>query len=121
MGEAASHAAIEEVDLNVKVLVGLFETTHPTSGPTIGIKSHAMGSPRQRGWSESQVALKLNVQQRSITDIETAAFRSLRRFCPSGPLQSQTLRQNASAGSSDSPAETRTSRFRNYVISVSVS
>ena len=46
-----SQAAIEEVDLNVKVLVGLFETTCPSR----------IRSSRDRGWSESQ--LRMNVAQ----------------------------------------------------------
>jgi len=51
--DAVSQAAIEEVDLNVKVLVGLFETTCPS-------RSRSRSS-RDRGWSESQ--LKMNVAQ----------------------------------------------------------
>ena len=55
------------------------------------------------------------MQQRPFVDIKTA--RSLRSLCWSWspPSQSQTLRQDSSAGSFDSTAETRTSCFRNHV------
>jgi len=55
------------------------------------------------------------VQQRSFAGVQTAgSLRSLRRSRPSAS-QSQTLRQDSSAGSFDPTAETRTSRFRNHV------
>lgn len=56
----AAQAAAEEVDLNVKLLVGMFETPPRSHAPTA---THRLGGERRpRGWSESGVHPRLTGQ-----------------------------------------------------------